>query len=254
MLSESLKTRTDLSVDEFNQLLEQETNVKLYKKINFLKFIREGYPTKEAYELANIKKSLAYLTLDQWNERGYQGLIRKKGGGRNLKLNKKQLKELKNYISTSKFISEDDVQKFIKEKWNEEYTIAGVRNLLKTQFNINLRENENTIHELTSKLQSYLKKIENIDVESDDELNKLKFLISREQNAEVLKKLIYLLLRNLGFSNKFTSELLSITTATGNNWINKWKNIGYEGLKRKKGQGRKSKLSNKELEILKKTK
>jgi len=32
MLSESLKTRTDLSVDEFNQLLEQETNVKLYKK------------------------------------------------------------------------------------------------------------------------------------------------------------------------------------------------------------------------------
>jgi len=146
------------------------------------------------------------------------------------------------------------VQKFIKEKWNEEYTIAGVRNLLKTQFNINLRENENTIHELTSKLQSYLKKIENIDVESDDELNKLKFLISREQNAEVLKKLIYLLLRNLGFSNKFTSELLSITTATGNNWINKWKNIGYEGLKRKKGQGRKSKLSNKELEILKKTK
>lgn len=254
MLSESLKTRTDLSVDEFNQLLEQETNVKLYKKINFLKFIREGYPTKEAYELANIKKSLAYLTLDQWNERGYQGLIRKKGGGRNLKLNKKRLKELKNYISTSKFISEDDVQKFIKEKWNEEYTIAGVRNLLKTQFNINLRENENTIHELTSKLQSYLKKIENIDVESDDELNKLKFLISREQNAEVLKKLIYLLLRNLGFSNKFTSELLSITTATGNNWINKWKNIGYEGLKRKKGQGRKSKLSNKELEILKKTK
>ena len=30
--------------------------------------------------------------------------------------------------------------------------------------------------------------------------------------------------------------------------------IGYEGLKRKKGQGRKCNLSNEQLEILKKTK
>ena len=214
--------------------------------------MKEGYSIKEAYKLANIKKSLAYLTLDQWNERGYEGLIRKKGGGRSLKLNKEQLKELKNHILTNKYISEKDVQKFIEEKWNEGYTIAGVRNLLKTQFNINLRENDDTFNELILKLQSYLKKTENIDIDNDDELNKLKFLISREQNTEVMKKLVYLLLRNLGFSNKFTSELLSITTATGNNWMNKWKNMGYNGLKRKKGQGRKCKLSNDEIKILKK--
>jgi len=214
--------------------------------------VKEGYSIKEAYKLANIKKSLAYLTLDQWNERGYEGLIRKKGGGRSLKLNKEQLKELKNHILTNKYISEKDVQKFIEEKWNEGYTIAGVRNLLKTQFNINLRENDDTFNELILKLQSYLKKTENIDIDNDDELNKLKFLISREQNTEVMKKLVYLLLRNLGFSNKFTSELLSITTATGNNWMNKWKNMGYNGLKRKKGQGRKCKLSNDEIKILKK--
>ena len=169
-----------------------------------------------------------------------------------IKLNENQLKELKTNILSKNLTSEEDVQKHIKNKWNEEYTLAGVRNLLKTQFNIDLNENVNTIKELTTKLQKHLKELENSDVEDDDEINKIKFLISREQNAEVFKKLVYLLFRRLGFSNRFSSSLLSITTATGNNWLNKWEKIGYEGLKRKKGQGRKCKLTNEQLETLKK--
>ena len=43
---------------------------------------------------------------------------------------------------------------------------------------------------------------------------------------------------NLGYEYGF----LNVTTVTGNNWYNEWKNKGYEGLLRKKGQGRKSKL------------
>ena len=254
MTVESLKTRNDLTVDEFKQLMNKETDIKIYKKLNFLKLKAEGNSTKKAYKIANLKKSLAYRTLDQWNEGGYNALLRKPGGGRNIKLNSDQLKELKTNIVSKNLTSEENVQKYIKNKWNEEYTIAGVRNLLKTQFNINLNKNEDTIKELTTKLQKQLKELENSDVEDDDEINKLKFLISREQNAEVLKKLIYLLLRRLGFSNRFTSSLLSITTATGNNWLNKWKKIGYKGLKRKKGQGRKCKLTDKQLETLKKTK
>ena len=45
---------------------------------------------------------------------------------------------------------------------------------------------------------------------------------------------------------------MSITTATGTNWTNKWRKKGYNGLKRKKGQGRKCKLSDEEIEDLKK--
>ena len=197
---------------------------------------------------------MAYLTLDQWNVGGYNALLRKSGGGRSIKLNEDQLKELKTNILSKNLTSEEDVHKYIKNNWNEEYTIAGVRNLLKTQFNIDLNENEDTIKELTTKLQKHLKELENSDVEDDDEINRIKFLISREQNSEVFKKLIYLLFRRLGFSNRFSSSLLSITTATGNNWLNKWGKIGYEGLKRKKDQGRKCKLTNEGLETLKKTK
>ena len=56
-----------------------------------------------------------------------------------------------------------------------------------------------------------------------------------------LNKLFYLILRCLGFSNKFVSTLLSITPVTGSNWTTNWKQKGYGGLKRKKGQGRKKK-------------
>ena len=198
MTVESLKTRSDLTVDEFEQLMNEERDIKVYKKLNFLKLKAEGNSTKKAYKFANLKKSLAYRTLDQWNEGGYNALL--------------------------------------------------------SQFNIDLNENKDSIKDLTTKLQKHLKELENSDVENDDEINRIKFLISREQNAEVLKKLIYLLFRSLNFSNRFSSSLLSITTATGNNWLNRWEKIGYEGLKRKKGQGRKCKLTNNQIETLKKTK
>ena len=252
MSIELLKTRTDLSVNEFKQLLDKETNVKVYEKLNFLKLIKQGYSTKKAYKLANISKSTAYLTKDQWNEGGYTALLRKKGGGRNPKLNSEQLNELNTAITENKFSSESDVQKFIKNNWDEEYTIPGIKNLLKSQLNIDLNEINDSSNELTKKIETQIKIIENTPIEDDKEINRILYLISKEKNTEVLKKLIYLLFRSLGFSNRFASKLMSITTATGTNWTNKWRKKGYDGLKRKKGQGRKCKLSNEDIEDLKK--
>ena len=252
MSIESLKSRTDLSVDEIDQLMNKENDVKRYKKLGFIKLIKKGYSIKEAYNLANMKKSSAYLTLDQWNEGGYNAFVRKSGSGRNIKLNQNQLLELKKNISSKNLTSEKDVQKYIKNKWNEEYTLPGIRNLLKSQLDVNLNEKKNTIKELTTKLHNILKIAEDNNIYEDTEITKLKFLISREQNADVLKKLMYILLRRIGFANKFITSLLSVTTATGNNWIRKWENVGYEGLKRKKGQGRKCKLNEEQIDILKK--
>ena len=72
MSLESSKTQSNSSVEKINQLINNETDIKIYKKLNFLKLKAEGYSTKEAYELANLKKSIAYLTLDQWKEGGYE--------------------------------------------------------------------------------------------------------------------------------------------------------------------------------------
>ncbi len=240
MSVESLKERTDLTVDELKQLMEEETDIKKYKKLHFIQLKEEGYTTKEAYKLANIKKTSAYLTLKQWNNGGYNALIRKPGGGRNSKLNTKQLNELKKNIQTHKLTSAEDVQQFIKKKWDIEYTITGVKNLAQSQFNIRLSQNIESINELTDKLEKHLKTLEKSQITNEDvELIRLTELISDEHNIEVSKKLFYLILRSLGFSNKFSSTLLGITTVTGSNWTTAWKKNGYEGLKRKKGQGRK---------------
>lgn len=252
MSIESLQNKNDLSVDEFHQLLNNEKDIKIYKKLNFLMLKKKGYSTKEAYELANLTRSLAYLTLDQWNNGGYNALLRKKGGGRTPKLNDNQLKELKTIIDTNKHFSESDIQELIMDKWDEEYTLAGVKNLLKTQFNMTLNEKDETMNDLISKSQPYLNKFENEDTDKEKGIKRIEYLISKEKNAEVLKRLFYLLLRKLGFSNGFSSKILSITTATGNNWMNRWEKRGYEGLKRKKGQGRKCKLTDEEIETLKK--
>ena len=254
MSIESLKNRSDLNNDELLQLMKNEKDINIYKKLNFIQLKNKGFTTEESYKLANLKKSSAYITLNQWNQGGYNALLRKSGGGRRPKLNNEQLKELKKDIQTNDLNSESKIQKYIKNKWDEDYTLPGIKNLLKTQFNINLNEDKDSLNDLTTRLLPYLKEIENNTDETNDDLNRIIFLISREKNAEILKKLTYLLFRFLGFSNRFTSKLFSITTATGNNWLNKWKKRGYDSLKRKKGQGRKSKLTNKELKILKKTK
>ena len=41
--------------------------------------------------------------------------------------------------------------------------------------------------------------------------------------------------------------------ATGNNWLNQWVSGGYNSLLRKPGQGRRRKLSDEQIEELKKT-
>lgn len=240
MSVELLKERTDLSVDELKQLMDEETDVKRYKKLHFLQLKEEGYTIKEAYNLANLKKTLAYLTLKQWQAGGYNALIRKPGGGRSAKLNNNQLEELEKKILSQKFISTEEVQDFIKKNWDVDYTITGIKNLLKSQFNITLNQNKESINELTDRLEKHLKNVES-KMSDDNELNRLKQLISQEKNIEVSKKLFYLILRCLGFSNKFSSTLLGITTVTGSTWKTNWKQNGYDGLKRKKGQGRKKK-------------
>ena len=254
MSIESLKNKKDLNKDEILLLMKNEKDVKVYEKLNFIKFLKEDYPIKEAYYLANIKKSSAYLTLTQWKEEGYKALLRKPGGGRKTKLNENQIKILKTKIQSNAFDCELEIQNYIKNEWDIEYTIDGIKNLIKTKFNTTLNENNETLNDIIVKLIPHLKEIENNENKKDTEFINLKLFISREKNSEVLKKLLYLLLRKLGFSNKFTSEIFNITPATGNNWIKKWKKQGYNGLIRKKGQGRKSKLTNKELETLKKTK
>jgi len=250
MSVENLKSRTDLTLDEINILLNSEKDVNIFKKLLYFKFKEMGYSKIESCKLAGFPESSRYYLDDLWAEGGYNALIPHYGGGRNSKLSNQQLKDLKIKLSQKDSWLVEDVKHLIKNEFNVEYEYQSVRSLL-----IRLNVPIANYFEIARENKNSKKIIENYGDISDESKNKINEIITqmkKEKSIFVYQKLNYLLFRAIGFSNKDASEFLNVTAVTGNNWYNAWKNKGYEGLLRKKGQGRKSKLTKTQLETLKK--
>ena len=250
MSVENLKSRTDLTLDEINILLNSEKDVNIFKKLLYFKFKEMGYSKIESCKLAGFPESSRYYLDDLWAEGGYNALIPHYGGGRNSKLSNQQLKDLKIKLSQKDSWLVEDVKHLIKNEFNVEYEYQSVRSLL-IRLNVPIanyfeiaRENKNS--------KKIIGNYGDISDESKNEINKIITQMKKEKSIFIYQKLNYLLFRAIGFSNKDASEFLNVTAVTGNNWYNAWKNKGYEGLLRKKGQGRKSKLTKTQLETLKK--
>ena len=248
MSIESLKSKPDLSLNEINLLLDNEKDVKTYKKLQYFKFKKMGFTKIESCELAGVKESSRYYLEDLWDKGGYNSLIPKYGGGRKSKLKNDELDELKEILIKKESWLINDVKNLIKEKYDVEYGYHGVRNLL-IKLNIPIT---NYFEVDNQNKNNVIEKINNLPNESINEIKNLSKLINQEKSIFVLKKLSYLLLRYLGYSNKQSSQMFGITTVTGNNWFKTWESKGYEGLKRKPGQGRKRKLNDNQMKDLKK--
>jgi len=252
MCLENLKSRNDLSLDEIVQLMEVETSVKVYKKLLYFKFKAMDFTKIESYKLASIKRSTAYHLEDLWNEGGYNSLLPKGGGGRKAKLNEEQLNELGLILKTKDKWLINDVVNLIKEKWNIEYSYNGVQLLLNTYFDVNIDNYYSEKQEKKKYVDNFVQNFDNISQNEKDQMELLIKYIKEEKDPNILKKLTYLLFKNLGFSTDVSSYFLSVTPATGNNWTNRWEKEEYGGLLQKKGQGRKSKLSDEEKDKVKK--
>lgn len=254
MCFENLKSKNNLSLDEIIQLMEVETDIKTYKKLLYFKFKAMGFTKIESYKLASIKRSTAYHLEDLWNEGGYNALLRKSGGGRKTKLNENQLSDLGLILETKDKWLVNDIVTLIKEKWNIKYSYNGVQQLLNSYFNVDIDNYYVEKQEKKKHLDNYVQNFDNISQDEKDEIEALIKFINEEKNPNTLKKLIYLLFKNLGFSTDMSSYFLSVTPATGNNWLKRWEKEEYEGLLQKKGQGRKPDLSDENMLSLKKTK
>ena len=233
MCLESLKSRNDLNLNEINQLLDLEKNIDVFKKLQYFKFKEMGFSKIESCKLAGLKESSRYYLEKLWYIGGYNSLVPHYGGGRSSKLTDEQLNDLKNKLNQKDSWLVKDVQKLIKDEYNVEYGYNGVRTIL-IKFNIEI---DNYFE------NNRLKKKNPADI-SDDDQREIKIIIEKMDNEKsvfVYRKLNYLLFRHLGFSNAESSKFLNITPVTGNTWFKTWQNDGYEGLKRKPGQGRKSK-------------
>lgn len=251
MREDLLKTRNDLTVEEIEYLMETESDVKVYKKLIFVRLRAEGLSIIEAYTLANIKRSTAYLIEDQWNEHGYIGLVPKKqkeGSGRKPKLNKKQLKQLSKILKNEKNLTIHKIQELLKNKWNIEYTYMGVKKLLINQFNVDISEYLDYNPKQDINIESFEKNLDNLDPEDKKEAERIINLINNEKDVFVYRKLLSLLFQKLNFTLEFIGQIIGVTKETLITWNNQWIENEYEGLLKKKGQGRKSKLTDSEWE------
>ena len=251
MREDLLKTRNDLTVEEIEYLMETESDVKVYKKLIFVRLRAEGLSIIEAYTLANIKRSTAYLIEDQWNEHGYIGLLPKKqkeGSGRKPKLNKKQLKQLSKILKNEKNLTIHKIQELLKNKWNIEYTYMGVKKLLINQFNVDISEYLDYNPKQDINIESFEKNLDNLDPEDKKEAERIINLINNEKDVFVYRKLLSLLFQKLNFTLEFIGQIIGVTKETLITWNNQWIENEYEGLLKKKGQGRKSKLTDSEWE------
>ena len=242
--------------DYIKNLMKKETNAQVYKKLSFLANRALGYSVTEASERSFISQSYGYKIQDEWMEDGYEGLLskeRKEGSGRRSKLNKRQLQQLSKILKTEDNLTIDKIINIIKEQWNIDYTYTGLKNLLKNQLNLNIdeyidytpRKDENTVPP-TNEIEKSI-----IDM-GDDELKLLIEYLHDEKNVFVYKKLLSFLFQKLGYSLEVISKIIGVTRETLLSWNKQWKNEGYESLLRKKGQGRKSKLTDEQWEEIRK--
>ena len=255
MSTDIIKTRNDITLDEIEELMRKEKDIKVYKKLFYVRFRIMGYTKIESYTLANIKKSTAYNIEDQWNENGYQGLLpkkRKTGSGRKPKLNIKQRNELYKILIEEEDLTIHDIQKIIEDKYNKKYTYMGVKKLIENQFNLDIEDYLDYTPKFNLKKENIEKNLDNIDSEDEKELEQIINYIRTEKDVFIYRKLLFLLFTKLNYPLEFTSTILGVTEDTLITWFQQWNKNGYESLKKKSGQGRKSKLSDENWEEIRK--
>ena len=169
MITTNLKSKKDLTLNEINFLLNEEDDLKTYKKLQYFKFKIMGFSKIESCELSGINEDSRYYLENLWDKGGYNALIPHYGGGRKSKLKENELKELTEILQKDDSWLIKDVEKLIKSKYDVEYGYHGVRNLL-IKLNIPIanhfeveRENKNNV----------VNNINNLSDDAISEINKI---------------------------------------------------------------------------------
>ena len=90
--------------------------IEFYEKITFIEDIYAGETVKYAIEKRGKTIPTGHAWLKAWNEKGFDGLLRKKGSGRKTKLTENQFKQLKENIIKKQLTSVREVKHEIIEE------------------------------------------------------------------------------------------------------------------------------------------
>jgi putative transposase len=129
---EQIPIRRHESLDELNKRIKTlERDVKILKRLYFIKYRYAGESVKGAARLVGITKCVGYVWQKRWNEHGYAGLVPRYAGGRPSKLHEEQKAQLQVRLKERDDWTTTEVREYIRSAFGVEYTLKQVRIILR---------------------------------------------------------------------------------------------------------------------------
>jgi putative transposase len=121
-----------MSIDELNKRIKTlEHDTKVLRRLYFIKYRYEGKLVSESAKLVGITKRVGYIWQERWNEKGYEGLIPRYGGGRPSKLTDAQKERLVELLKQNDTWTTEEIRELIFYEFKVEYTSKQIRIILK---------------------------------------------------------------------------------------------------------------------------
>lgn len=115
-------TKTISLNDLEKTIKEKEKELRILKRLYFIRFLYQGHVIEEASEKIGITVPTAYEWLKRWNKSGYDGLVPHFSGGPKPKLSEEEIKTLEKLLKTKDNWKLKEVRKLIKEQFGVEHS------------------------------------------------------------------------------------------------------------------------------------
>jgi putative transposase len=130
---EKYPVKEKISLEELNHRIKYiETLIKIINRLYFIRYRYMGDSIEEAAKKAGVTKRMGYIWQKRWNRDGYPGLFPKYRGGRPPRLTLEQKAELKQHLVENGKITTRQIQEYIMDTFEVEYSLKQVRLIVKT--------------------------------------------------------------------------------------------------------------------------
>lgn len=120
-----------VSMDELKTLIRKEKDKRIFERLLFVRQLYLGDMVSEACERMCISEDTGYEWLNQWNDKGYDGLIPDFGGGRPSKLTEEQKEQVREKLKEKDNWLTQEARAMIRQEFNAAYSDRQVIRILK---------------------------------------------------------------------------------------------------------------------------
>lgn len=112
---------------ELNRKIKSvEKDVKILKRLYFIKFRYNGDSVEKASEKVGVTKRIGYIWQNRWNEKGYEGIIPRYAGGRPSKISEQQKKELEQILRRKESWTTNEIKDVISREFSVDYSLKQI--------------------------------------------------------------------------------------------------------------------------------